>query len=62
MSSEELPRFVYLHCSRCNAWLTMFGLPSQTEPKLEAAAPNQGWVRRGDGSWLCDEHAPKAQP
>jgi hypothetical protein len=54
--TEELPRFVYLHCSRCNAWLALYGLPSQAGPKLAAAAPEHGWVRRDDG-WQCNAHA-----
>lgn len=54
--SEELPCFVYLRCSRCNAWLAMYGLPTHVEPKLEAAAGREaGWVQR-DGTWVCDIH------
>lgn len=55
--TEELPRFVYLHATCCDAWLAMFGLPSRAEPKLIAAAPDHGWVERDDGGWNCELHA-----
>jgi hypothetical protein len=56
LMTEELPRFAYLHCARCNAWLAMYGLPSRAEPKIIAAAPERGWVRQ-EGGWWCDAHA-----
>lgn len=60
--TEELPRFNYLHCGRCDHWLTMFGLPSQTTPKLAAAAPHHGWTQQPDGTWQCPDHTPPEQP
>lgn len=59
--TEELPRFVYLHCGhpRCDEWLAMFGLPSQAAPKLAAADPNAGWTPQPDGTWRCHKHTPE---
>lgn len=58
--TEELPRFVYLHCSHCKAWLALFGPPSRATPKLEAAAPHHGWTQDSNGNWTCSKHAQQA--